>query len=151
MDRAVVDPYRAAAAAPAFEPGGGVLHPVRVVALGEILVGVRATAFLQKFSMRSALVSLAPLLGKPTMGLTALAVGIASLVARLRGDRDLSRALRKTAGKHTMLLGAQIIPGLGNIASAYSAAIDRRDLKALTTVRQMNQLQRAVPPPLPPR
>ena len=46
MHRAVIDPHRAALTAPAVEPGDRVLHPVLVVALGEILAGMRAARFL---------------------------------------------------------------------------------------------------------
>src|SRR3954452_19238525 len=46
VDRAVIDADRAAGAAPAVEPGGAVLHPILVVALGIILVRVGAAAFL---------------------------------------------------------------------------------------------------------
>src|SRR4029079_16298170 len=46
VDRAIVDLHFAPLAAPAFEPGDGVLHPVLVVALGRILLHVRAAAFL---------------------------------------------------------------------------------------------------------
>jgi hypothetical protein len=41
--------HLAALAAPAFEPADGVLHPVLVVAIGEILVRVGAAAFLAGF------------------------------------------------------------------------------------------------------
>ena len=44
MDRAVVQSDLSALAAPAFEPADGVLHPVLVVAIGEILMRMRATA-----------------------------------------------------------------------------------------------------------
>ena len=46
MHRAVIDLDRTAFAAPAFEPGRGVLHPLFVVPLGEILMRVGAAAFL---------------------------------------------------------------------------------------------------------
>src|SRR4030095_6000661 len=46
VDRAVIDLARAALTAPAVEPGDAVLHPVLVVTLGEILMHVRAAAFL---------------------------------------------------------------------------------------------------------
>ena len=42
VDRAVVDLY----AALGVDPGEGVLHPLRVVAVGEVLAGVGAAAFL---------------------------------------------------------------------------------------------------------
>src|SRR5690606_19462709 len=46
VHRAVIDPHRAALAAPAVEPGGGVLEPGLVVALGVILVRVGTARFL---------------------------------------------------------------------------------------------------------
>src|SRR5690606_41262905 len=46
VHRAVVDPHLAALSAPAVEPARGVLHPVGVVALGEVLVGMGAARFL---------------------------------------------------------------------------------------------------------
>src|SRR5205085_7146085 len=46
MHGTVVYPRSAALAAPAVEPGDGVLHPVLVVALGIIFLHVRAAAFL---------------------------------------------------------------------------------------------------------
>src|ERR1044072_6088911 len=46
VDRAVIDGELAAARAPALEPGDPVLHPVGVVAVGEILVRVGAARFL---------------------------------------------------------------------------------------------------------
>src|SRR3546814_20610855 len=46
VDLAVIEADAAALAAPAVEPADRVLHPVRVVAVGEILVRVGAAAFL---------------------------------------------------------------------------------------------------------
>src|SRR5690606_29404734 len=46
VDRAGFEADAAALAAPAVEPGGGVLHPVLVVAVGIILASVGAAAFL---------------------------------------------------------------------------------------------------------
>ena len=46
MDRTVVDLHAAAVAAPAVEPGNGVLHPFGIVAIGVVFVSVRAAAFL---------------------------------------------------------------------------------------------------------
>src|SRR5690554_4938712 len=46
VHRAVIDPHLAALAAPAVEPACGVLHPVGVVALREVLVGMGAARFL---------------------------------------------------------------------------------------------------------
>src|SRR3546814_18828244 len=46
VDRAVIEADAAAFAAPAVEPGDTVLHPVRIVAVREILVRVGAAAFL---------------------------------------------------------------------------------------------------------
>src|SRR5262245_14148049 len=46
MHWAIIDLYASTLTAPAVEPGDGVLHPILVVALGEILMHVRAAAFL---------------------------------------------------------------------------------------------------------
>src|SRR5678815_66535 len=46
VERPIVDFHRSAPAAPAIEPGDAVLHPVLVVALGEVLVHVRSAALL---------------------------------------------------------------------------------------------------------
>jgi hypothetical protein len=42
MHRAIIDLHRSASPAPAFEPGGGELHPMLVVALSKVLAGIGA-------------------------------------------------------------------------------------------------------------
>jgi hypothetical protein len=99
------------------------LHiPVRVV-------DVRSTAFLQRLSMFTEAAALTPVVGQLASAATATASAIASVVAFALGDRDLGKALLRTAGKQVAMVGIGFIPVISNATSALAAIIDRGDLK----------------------
>jgi hypothetical protein len=91
----------------------------------------RVTTFLQRLSLTAELAALVPIVGTFALGAASLASAVASVLSFGIGNRPLGSALARTAAKHAILAGADIVPVLGDAAAALAAVIDNANLKKM--------------------
>ena len=96
-----------------------------------VVVSEALSQALQQVSMTSTALSMTPIVGAFVSAGTAIASGLAALIAAAFGDHVLARSFAGMAAKHGTLLAVGFVPVMSNLISAIALIVDRHDLKEL--------------------
>ncbi len=103
----------------------------RKIEIPVVIVSRALSKALQAVAIGATALSLTPIVGSFVLAGTALASGLAALIAAGVGDAALAKSLGGMAAKYGTLLAVSIIPVFSNLVGAAALVADRADLKEL--------------------
>ncbi|MDP2339999.1 MAG: hypothetical protein Q8O67_03490 [Deltaproteobacteria bacterium] len=96
-----------------------------------VIVAKALSEALQRVSMTSTALAMTPIVGAFVSAGTAIASGLAALLAAAFGDHALAKSFAGMAAKHGALLAVGFVPVMSNLSSGIALVVDRHDLKDL--------------------
>lgn len=103
----------------------------RTLEIPVVIVSRELSAVLQRVSIGTTAISFTPLVGRFVPAGTAIASGLAALVAHAVGEPALAKSLGGMAARHGALFAVGFVPIISNLTSAMAIVVDRGDLRDL--------------------